>query len=56
VGLVLSGLAVAKMDDGTEGLMKSGDFVYSRQATTAGVVGDGPYARIHVPHTPSHPL
>ena len=28
VGLVLSGQAVAKMDDGTERLMKAGDFFY----------------------------
>ena len=28
VGLVLSGHAVAKMDDGTERVMKAGDFFY----------------------------
>ena len=48
VGLVLSGQAVAKMDDGTEHLMKGGDFFYVPPGHDSWVVGDEPYVSLHI--------
>ena len=48
VGLVLSGQAVAKMDDGTERLMKAGDFFYVSPGHDSWVVGDEPYVSLHI--------
>jgi quercetin dioxygenase-like cupin family protein len=48
VGLVLSGQAVAKMDDGTERLMKAGDFFYVPPGHDSWVVGDEPYVSLHI--------
>jgi quercetin dioxygenase-like cupin family protein len=43
VGLVLSGEAVAKMDDGREVTMHAGDFFYVPPGHDSWVVGDEPY-------------
>jgi mannose-6-phosphate isomerase-like protein (cupin superfamily) len=48
VGLVLSGAAVAKMDDGTEEVMRPGDFFYVPPGHDSWVVGDEPYVSLHV--------
>ena len=48
VGLVLSGQAVAKMDDGTERVMKAGDFFYVPPGHDSWVVGDEPYVSLHI--------
>jgi quercetin dioxygenase-like cupin family protein len=48
VGLVLSGQAVAKMDDGTERLMKAGDFFHIPAGHDSWVVGDEPYVSLHI--------
>lgn len=48
VGLVLSGAAVAKMDDGTERVMRAGDFFYVPPGHDSWVVGDEPYVSLHI--------
>jgi quercetin dioxygenase-like cupin family protein len=48
VGLVLSGRAVAKMDDGREQVMAPGDFFYIPPGHDSWVVGDEPYVSLHV--------
>jgi quercetin dioxygenase-like cupin family protein len=48
VGLVLSGAAVAKMDDGPEVAMRAGDFFYIPPGHDSWVVGDEPYASLHI--------
>jgi quercetin dioxygenase-like cupin family protein len=48
VGLVLSGAAVAKMDDGTEIVMREGDFFYVPPGHDSWVVGDEPYVSLHI--------
>jgi quercetin dioxygenase-like cupin family protein len=48
VGLVLSGRAVAKMDDGTEKVMQAGDFFYVPPGHDSWVVGDEPYVSLHI--------
>jgi quercetin dioxygenase-like cupin family protein len=48
VGLVLSGQAVAKMDDGREVVMKPGDFFYVPPGHDSWVVGDEPYVSLHI--------
>jgi quercetin dioxygenase-like cupin family protein len=48
VGLVLSGRAVAKMDDGTEREVKAGDFFYIARGHDSWVVGDAPYVSLHI--------
>jgi hypothetical protein len=48
VGLVLSGQAVVKMDDGTEVMMKAGDFFYVPPGHDSWVVGDEPYASLDI--------
>jgi quercetin dioxygenase-like cupin family protein len=48
VGLVLSGRAVAKMDDGTEKVMEAGDLFYVPPGHDSWVVGDQPYVSLHV--------
>jgi quercetin dioxygenase-like cupin family protein len=47
-GLVLSGQAIAKMDDGSERLIKAGDFFYVPPGHDSWVVGDGPYVSLHI--------
>jgi quercetin dioxygenase-like cupin family protein len=48
VGLVLSGRAVAKMDDGREVVMSPGDFFYIPPGHDSWVVGDEPYVSLHI--------
>ena len=48
VGLVLSGRAVAKMDDGREVVMSAGDFFYIPPGHDSWVVGDEPYVSLHI--------
>jgi quercetin dioxygenase-like cupin family protein len=48
VGLVISGQAAVKMDDGTEKVMKEGDFFYVPPGHDSWVVGDEPYVSLHV--------
>jgi quercetin dioxygenase-like cupin family protein len=48
VGLVLSGRAMAAMDDGNEQVMAAGDFFYVPPGHDSWVVGDEPYVSLHV--------
>ena len=48
VGLVLSGRAAVRMDDGTERLMEAGDFFYVPPGHDSWVVGDEPYVSLHI--------
>lgn len=48
VGLVLSGEAVAKMDDGREVVMRAGDFFYVPAGHDSWVVGEEPYVSLHI--------
>jgi len=48
VGLVLSGQAVAKMDDGREIVMSAGDFFYVPPGHDSWVVGEEPYVSLHI--------
>ena len=48
VGLVLSGRAAVKMDDGTEKVMGPGDFFYVPPGHDSWVVGDEPYVSLHI--------
>jgi quercetin dioxygenase-like cupin family protein len=48
VGLVLSGQAAVRMGDGTERVMKAGDFFYVPPGHDSWVVGDEPYVSLHI--------
>ena len=48
VGLVLSGQAVARMDDGSEVVMKEGDFFYVPPGHDSWVEGDHEYVSLHI--------
>ena len=48
VGLVLSGQAAAKMDDGREFVMRAGDFFYVPPGHDSWVVGNEPYVSLHI--------
>lgn len=48
VGLVLSGQAVAKMDDGREIVMRAGDFFSVPPGHDSWVLGDEPYVSLHI--------
>ena len=48
VGLVLGGQAVARMDDGTERVMRPGDFFHVPPGHDSWVVGDEPYVSLHI--------
>jgi quercetin dioxygenase-like cupin family protein len=48
VGLVLSGQAAVKMDDGTEKVMVEGEFFYVPPGHDSWVVGDEPYVSLHI--------
>ena len=48
VGLVLSGEAVAKMDEGPEVVMRAGDLFYVPPGHDSWVVGDEPYVSLHI--------
>jgi quercetin dioxygenase-like cupin family protein len=47
VGLVLSGRAMASMDDGIERVMEPGDFFHVPPGHDSWVVGDEPYVSLH---------
>jgi quercetin dioxygenase-like cupin family protein len=48
VGLVMSGRAAVKMDDGTESIMEPGDFFHVPPGHDSWVVGDEPYVSLHI--------
>jgi quercetin dioxygenase-like cupin family protein len=48
VGLVVSGAAAVKMEDGTEEVMRAGDFFYVPPGHDSWVVGDEPYVSLHI--------
>ena len=48
VGLVLSGQAAVRMDDGTERVMGEGEFFYVPPGHDSWVVGDEPYVSLHI--------
>ena len=48
VGLVLSGAAAVRMDDGTERIMRAGEFFYVPPGHDSWVVGDEPYVSLHI--------
>ena len=48
VGLVLSGQAAVRMDDGSERVLKAGDFFYVPPGHDSWVVGDEPYVSLHI--------
>jgi quercetin dioxygenase-like cupin family protein len=48
VGLVVSGQAAVKMADGTEKVMREGDFFYVPPGHDSWVVGDEPYVSLHL--------
>lgn len=48
VGLVLKGAAIAAMADGTERVMREGDFFYIPPGHDSWVVGDEPYVSLHI--------
>jgi quercetin dioxygenase-like cupin family protein len=48
VGLVLSGQAAVRMDDGSERVLKAGDFFYVPPGHDSWVVGNEPYVSIHI--------
>ena len=47
VGLVVSGQAAVRMDDGTERVMKPGDLFHVPPGHDSWVVGDEPYVSLH---------
>jgi quercetin dioxygenase-like cupin family protein len=48
VGLVLAGQAAVKMDDGTERVMREGEFFYVPPGHDSWVVGDERYVSLHI--------
>jgi quercetin dioxygenase-like cupin family protein len=48
VGLVLSGRAAVKMDDGEERVLEPGDVFYVPPGHDSWVVGDEPYVSLHL--------
>jgi quercetin dioxygenase-like cupin family protein len=48
VGLVLSGEAAVAMEDGTEKVMREGEFFYVPPGHDSWVVGDEPYVSLHI--------
>ena len=48
VGLVISGQAAVKMEDGTEKVMQPGEFFYVPPGHDSWVVGDEPYVSLHI--------
>ena len=48
VGLVVSGRAAVKMDDGEERVMEPGDLFYVPPGHDSWVVGDEPYVSLHI--------
>jgi quercetin dioxygenase-like cupin family protein len=54
VGLVVSGQAMAKMDDGREIVMRPGDLFYVPPGHDSWVVGDEPYVSLHIMGTETY--
>ncbi|HEX2411331.1 MAG TPA: cupin domain-containing protein [Solirubrobacteraceae bacterium] len=48
VGLVLAGQAAVRMDDGTERVMREGEFFYVPPGHDSWVVGEVPYVSVHL--------
>jgi quercetin dioxygenase-like cupin family protein len=48
VGYVLSGAAAVSMEDGTERVMRAGEFFYVPPGHDSWVVGDEPYVSLHI--------
>jgi quercetin dioxygenase-like cupin family protein len=48
VGLVVSGQAAVRMDDGTEEIMREGDLFHVAPGHDSWVVGDAPYVSLHL--------
>jgi Cupin domain len=48
VGWVVSGQAAVKMEDGTERVMRAGEFFYVPPGHDSWVVGDEPYVSLHL--------
>jgi len=48
VGLVVSGQAMAKMDDGTERVMRAGELFHVPPGHDSWVVGDERYVSLHI--------
>jgi quercetin dioxygenase-like cupin family protein len=48
VGLVLAGAAAVKMADGSERVMRAGEFFYVPPGHDSWVVGDEPYVSLHI--------
>jgi quercetin dioxygenase-like cupin family protein len=48
VGFVLRGQAAVRMADGTERVMKAGDFFHVPPGHDSWVVGDEPYVSLHI--------
>lgn len=48
VGLVLSGQAMVKMDDGDERVMRKGDFFYVPPGHDSWVIGEDSYVSLHI--------
>ena len=48
VGLVVSGRAAVRMDDGTERVMEPEEFFYVPPGHDSWVVGDEPYVSLHI--------
>ena len=48
VGLVLGGQAAVKMADGSERVMREGDFFFVPPGHDSWVVGDEPYVSLHI--------
>jgi quercetin dioxygenase-like cupin family protein len=48
VGLVLSGAAAVKMADGSERVMREGDFFHVPPGHDSWVVGEEPYVSLHI--------
>ena len=48
VGLVLSGAAAVLMSDGSERVMREGEFFYVPPGHDSWVVGDEPYVSLHI--------
>jgi hypothetical protein len=48
VGLLLSGRAAVRMDDGREEVMEEGRFFYIPPGHDSWVVGDEPYVSLHI--------
>ena len=48
VGLVLSGSAAVAMENGTERVMRAGEFFYVPPGHDSWVVGEDPYVSLHI--------